>query len=112
MKLLFYQDNELMDTYNHVKKLNGQYEYINETTHMVFKIVNKDLLFTYENNEGILKLQIGLKNLSTYTLKEYNYCVDIPVIKGTFHEYEDKIVIQYVLETNSNVNKIEIVKED
>lgn len=110
MQLLFYKNNILVNTYHHVKCDNHCYE-INDDD-VLMKITTKpDLTIIRENKEYYFKLDIK-KNTCIYKLKDYNLTYDIDIIKSSFTEKSDELIIEYELNTDDSMINIVIKNEE
>ena len=110
MQLLFYKNNQLISTYHNIKCEHHLYEIKDEE--VLMKITTKpDLIIIRENNEYYFKLDIK-KNTCIYKLKDYNLTYDIDIIKTSFKEEKDEIIIEYELNTDDSVVKLVIKNEE
>lgn len=113
MKL--YKDNEIFYDLNDIKAeviKKDDYEIISfevENIKNVIDVYNDGCILYRKNDEFEFKLDT-IKNESTYFLKEIDSTFDINIEKCEYENIENKIIIEYKIETDEVVNKIEIVK--
>lgn len=84
-------------------------EFILDNILNTYKIYENGCIFIRENNEFKFILDTA-KNKSTYLLKKIDTTFDIKVEKCEFKNTEEKLIIKYQLETDDNLNTIEISK--
>ena len=110
MQLLFYKNNELVNTYHRINCEHHHYEI--EDNDVLMKITTKpDLIIIRENKEYYFKLDIK-KNTCIYKLKDYNLTYDIDIIKSSFTEKNDELIIEYELNTDDSIVRIVIKNEE
>ena len=113
MKL--YKDNEIFYDLNEIKAevvKKDNYEIISfevDNIKNVIDVYNEGCILYRKNEEFEFKLDT-IKNESTYFLKEIDSTFDINIEKCEYKNIENKIIIEYKIETDEAVNKIEIVK--
>lgn len=73
----------------------------------MYKIYDNGCILYRENNEFKFKLDT-IKNESTYLLKEVNNLFDIAIENCEYKNLNNKIIIQYQLETDDHLKKIEV----
>ena len=103
-----YEDNILLFKENLIGKFeNNILKYENETDSFMIDL-NK-CLFTKENLESILKIT---KDNAYITLKEIEHTFEIILNKHIFLNENNKIIIEYLLESQEKPIKIEIEMSD
>ena len=113
MKL--YKDNEIFYDLNDIKAeviKKDDYEIISfdvENIKNIIDVYNEGCILYRKNDEFEFKLDT-IKNESTYFLKEIDSTFDINIEKCEHKNIDNKIMIEYKIETDEAVNKIEIVK--
>ena len=75
----------------------------------LFLIDLENNIFQKENKDSILKVSSAC---ATITLKELEKSFDIAIFKHSFITQENKIVIEYLLESQENTIRIEIEMSD
>lgn len=111
MKLLFYKNNNIEKEISNIIKKNNTYIIQDEDINMNI-IIDSELILTRENDEFSFKLIIGLENKCIYKLKKYDLIYDIKVIDASYNILDNKIEINYHIESDDAFNKIEIVNEE
>ena len=110
MKLYLYQDDNLIKELKVSSYIDNTYEIIDDDTKM--KIVLKPtIIITRDNKEAHFELNLT-NNTCIYQLLEYNVSYDIELLMKNVINNEDKIIIEYKLNTQDVLNKIIIEKEE
>ena len=104
-----YKDNE---KYYDLKDIDAFFEdniikFLIEDINMSFELQEYGCIFTRENDEFRFILDV-IEQQATYLLKETNTLLDIIVERCNFKRRKDIIVIEYQLETDDCINKIEL----
>ena len=113
MKL--YKDNEIFYDLNDIKAeviKKDNYEIISfdvENIKNIIDVYNEGCILYRKNDEFEFKLDT-IKNESTYFLKEIDSTFDINIEKCEHKNIKDKIIIEYKIETDESVSRIEIIK--
>ena len=113
MKL--YKDNEICYDLNDIKAevvKKDNYEIISfkdENIKNIIDVYNEGCILYRKNDEFEFKLDT-IKNESTYLLKEIDSTFNIKIEKCEYKKEGNKIIIEYKLETDESVNKIELIK--
>ncbi len=100
-----YKNNIVVEEYRDIKGISNNNSIVLNINKI--KTTLKDKIFIRENNEFKFELDI-LNKKSLYILKEHNLKYDIKVRKSTIKEQKNKIIIEYDIETNEDLIKIEI----
>lgn len=80
-----------------------------ENIENTFEVDTEGCIFKRENDEFTFTLNTSKKE-ATYLLKETNSLLNIQVEKCEFFNLENKWVLKYQLETDDNLNTIEIIQ--
>lgn len=103
-----YEDNILLFKEHLLGKLeNNVLKYENETDSFLLDLEKN--IFQKENIDSILKIS---NSIATLTLKEMGQSFDIALNKHNFINQENKIILEYLLESQESHIKIEIEMSD
>lgn len=105
INIILYEKNKIIKKYNNIKA-------IYEEDKIIFNIDNiKNTLtsahYIRENNEYLFDLNINKKEC-ILTLKEHNITYDIKVTKAEYTTSDKNITLEYKIESNEEVLKIDI----
>ena len=109
IKMKLYKDD---DIYYDMKDVNGTFlddilKFEVENTNNEFNLSDYGCVFTRENNEFRFILNL-IEETATFLLKETDTLLDVKVERCNFKRKKNEILIEYQLETDDCLNKIEI----
>ena len=94
----------------HNKKDKKYYFFLDNLSNYIY--ITDRLIFERENDEYIIKIELGKNNLCNIYLKKENLSFDIKVIEGTYIIKNNYIKFEYVLETDNNKHCIILETEE
>ena len=109
IKMKMYKDN---DVYYDIKDINGTFlddilKFEVENTNNEFNLSDYGCIFTRENDEFRFILDL-IEETATFLLKETDTLLDVKVERCNFKRKKNNILIEYQLETDDCLNKIEL----
>ncbi len=109
VKMKLYKDNDMYYDLKDIKStfLNNILRFDSENTRNEFNLNDYGCIFTRENDEFKFILDLT-EEKSTFLLKETDTLLDVKVERCKFKRQKNNIYIEYQLEIDDCLNKIEI----
>ena len=109
IKMKLYKDD---DVFYDIKDINGTFlddilKFEVENTNNEFNLSDYGCIFTRENDEFRFILDL-IEETATFLLKETDTLLDVKVERCNFKRKKNNILIEYQLETDDCLNKIEL----
>ena len=106
---LLKNNNEVLNSNVFYNKNDNIIDFVLDDMNCILIPEDNKITFKKENKDYIFKLILGDINSSEIFLKEQNASFDIKVEDGSFSIIDNKIVLNYQLETDYNTSIIEIL---
>lgn len=112
LNLLLYKENKLVYSINNQEylKINNEITFCNDSDNYRLIITPSKFIFVKENDEQKFSINYQEKSY-IYYLKEYDQKLEINCTYQKYTYNKDKIIYEYLIDSDENLNKIIIELE-